>query len=60
MKSVLAEQEKRQVSETDKLAFKRRYDKGIIDILLLGCQRQILLTKKGESFLSPVQRQFYY
>lgn len=46
-KRMLTEQEKRQVRETDMLAFERRYGKGVIDILLLGCQKQILLTIKG-------------
>lgn len=47
VKRMLTEQEKRQVRETDMLAFKRRYGKGVIDILQLGCQQQILLTIKG-------------
>lgn len=47
VKRMLTEDEKRQVRETDMLAFKRRYGKGVIDILLLGCQQQILLTTKG-------------
>lgn len=44
---MLTEQEKRQVRKTDMLAFERRYGKGVIDILLLGCQQRILLTIKG-------------
>lgn len=46
-KRMLTEQEKRQVRETDMLAFERRYGKGVIDILVLGCQQKILLTIKG-------------
>lgn len=44
---MLTEQEKRQAGEPNMLASKRRYGKGVIDILLLGCQQQIRLTTKG-------------
>lgn len=43
---MLTEEEKRQVREPDMLAFKRRYGKGVINILLLGSQQQIRLTTK--------------
>lgn len=49
---MLTEQEKRQVRETDMFAFKRRYGKGIINILLLGCQQQVLLTTYLSHFLA--------